>query len=184
VIKAYYEYENSSVSDQEQLKSAFAQGFETMQEHPFPDFLNPDLLPSEYVPSPLYYAFYDAEDSAKALLLNGRGILDVYCIQNGVPIQQQSFREEEEGSTARLLKSGIILAYIYEERAYKYYRFEDGGLRLQATLIGDYRTALIDKNGCKTYITVEDSQRLMGELAGDTFDSADLDWKPLAEYGK
>jgi hypothetical protein len=68
-----------------------------------------------------------------------------------------------------------------------YYRFEGGQLKLQIDLVnawGDYYQAYdIDRVGLGTPITKAEYDRVKAEMEGDG-QVVEIDWKPLAEYGR
>jgi len=141
------------------------------------------------------YALWDIDDNnTKALLLYGLWFYDVYVIKDGVAVLQQSFKKEDDADDldASLLENGTIMVTAYQkegnriETVNSFYHFKDGELKLQAKLIGvfggNYFYASTDDN--RIPITEEEYVQLMEEYAKGGFESPDLDWKPLAEYGR
>jgi len=144
----------------------------------------------------LQYALYDIDGNGTNELLLGTGdsgyadkddlIISIFTIQDGVAVQQRNV------PSPTLLKNGTIWtggesgSGIFHE----YYRFEDGSLKLQ-TGISEYNS--IDKDergrfqsfpdGRRIDITEEEFERVRKEFEGDG-QVVELDWKPLAEYGR
>jgi len=168
--------------DEQQRREQFAQGFEMLQEEAFLSFEFYLLEESE-----VYYAFYDTDNNgAMALILRGRGILDIYTIQNDVAVQAKSFyfaRNAEFGTGVWLLETGIIQSGdIINNR---FYRFEDGLLKFQGALIqgtGNMRHILAD--GSETIVTWDESLQLIEDYGEGNWNRAQLDWQPLAEFGR
>ena len=138
------------------------------------------------------YALIDIdENGGKALLLDRPWFYEVYTIQDGVAVLQQSFKDDPGGHGARLQKNGVIRVDKSQEKDGKveivdsFYRFENGELKLQAELImGIGYCFHIPANGVEISITREEYHQLSLDYAGDDYKSPDLDWKPLAEYGR
>lgn len=147
---------------------------------------------------PDYYFFlYDLDgDGTKELLLgqknwDGKIHLDsVHVIQNGVAVDQVALTPwMEQFATERcLLKNGTIKI----GNSYcSYSRLEDGELKRQVGLScvdneytrREYDNSQTPAGFTDTPITKEEYDRVKREMEGDG-QLVELDWKPLAEYGR
>jgi len=168
--------------DEEQRKSEFVRNFEMLQEEAFLSFETYRLDDRRFL-----YAFYVANDGTRVLLLNGGGILDIYTIQNGIAVQQKSFYFDRErsdfGPEVSLQKNGNI---VHVGSDYRFYRFENGVLKHLATLTGRPGVGYIyvRTNGSEIPISQEERHQLLLEYLGDGWERAQLDWHPLAEFGR
>ena len=201
VVKAYYNLEqnfayydtavyhavNDSKSNQKEkkLKKAFAQGFKMRQEDPFFVLWHGVLFEER---KNFFYALYDLDnDGTKELLLGADGYLfDVYAIQNGIAVQQDSFGLFN--FPAVLLQNGTLRVGGSTEIGFwnNYYRFRDGKLNFYALLeLNDeeFNHHCTYADGKRFLITYEEYKRLTNEIEGDG-QEVQLDWKPLADYGK
>ena len=153
------------------------------------------------------YALYDTDGKGTmALLLGGANsngeVREIYTLQDGVMERKLNANDYEKvgDSMIRILKTG----YLYTERlngspTRGYYRFEDGQLKLVVDLGGyddDSGSFRIDPtgterdfffdfvpDGTEVRIAAEEHKRLVKKFVGN-WEPADLDWKPLAEYGR
>jgi len=143
---------------------------------------------------PYYYYLYDIDgNGTKELLLGvewgGHIFLDaVYTIQNGVAVQQEAyFMDTTIGPPPLLYKNGTIRVNRVDDTIifyYYYFRFENGELKLQIMLIDDMGRYFSNKDPMKrTPITKSEFDRVKKEMEGDG-QVVELDWKPLAEYGR
>jgi len=143
---------------------------------------------------PHYYFLYDLDGNGTAELLLAEEVWDqiylysVYTIRVGVAVHQKEFRGVSpwHGSPPVLFKNGTIRAISNDGRNYYYYRFEDGRLKLQTLLYlsnnGGYGR-MDGWDGDSKKITGTTFRRLQKEFEGDG-QVVELDWKPLAEYGR
>ena len=143
-----------------------------------------------------FYALYDVDgNETRELLLGGEwanrgiGILHVYTTRNGVAVRQEGFYwDPEESPPPMLLNNGTIRrsgtgGYDFDGSYSAYYRIEAGELKFQLTLkyaVGNYFRS---DRGYENPITKEEYDRVQQEMEGDG-KTVELDWKPLAEYGK
>ena len=164
--------------DEEQRRQEFAQGFEMLQENAFLSFWN--YLSEHHENN---YAFYDTDgNGTMALLISGRGLIDIYVIQNGVAVQQRSFPPgAESGSDTWLQENGVITSLNDEEGSRRYYRFEDGILRFQGGLTQNIHTLA---DGSEISITLDEYVQLREKYRGGSAVRAQLDWRPLSEFGR
>ena len=195
VIKAYHMYEQNldyyliqDSKERAQRQKDFAKGFKMFSKNTFDSFYN---LESCLFFEALYYAFFEIDDiGTQALLLGADGALfDVYVIQNGIAVQQEINIGEFDSPI--LFKNGVIRTHSYGdgEKYFYYYRFEKGLLIEQDTVLTEYldddnvffRNSDNRRTGIS--ITKEEFDRLQKEFEGDG-QLAELDWKPLADYGK
>jgi len=148
----------------------------------------------------LHYALYDIDENGTKELLIGESYtgemrLNSICsIIDGVAVRQEEFRSFGEGGYARpstLFENGTIRVDRVDDTIifyYYYYRFENGELKHQIMLIdntffneNDYFS---NKDPMKrTPITKAEFDRVKKEMEGDG-QVVELDWKPLAEYGR
>ena len=144
-----------------------------------------------------YYALYDIDGNGIEELLwsmdvyGGKSFNSIFTIQNGVVVEVNEFfsayRFPEQASQTLLFRNGIIRSDNNHEGVprYNYYRFEDGKIKpLTAifTVNGDYYS-LDPVTGDEMTITKREFDRLQKEMEGDG-QIVELDWKPLAEYGR
>ena len=166
----------------------FAQDFEMLPENAFEGLLNRTVDDGDgYI---FTYAFYDLDNGKEALLLyGGSSLMDIYTIQDSIAVQQWTFGFTEE-SAARLRKNGTLSAhYITDENGFEsvndYYRFENGTLKLYNRIIAGFGIFFhIDADGNKISITEEEYVRFANEEYESGGGIAQLEWKPLAEYGR
>jgi len=143
-----------------------------------------------------YYALYDIDGNGTEELLLGThawqdliGFHVVYSIQNGKAVQEEPFGlwHWDHGFPPLLLKNGVIRSDITlpADLRYFYYRFENGKLTFQKGLLEDtHEYFRIDPDDEERIpITKEEYDRLQKEYEGDG-ETVELDWKPLAEYGR
>ena len=144
----------------------------------------------EYV-ADYHYALYDIDgNGTEELLLGADGeLLEVYAIQNGVAVQQEQLALGGDYATASLLKNGSIKVYDTFDNIWwlYYYRFENGNLKLRIVLT-DYYGSRFEKRTRQDRsdiapITEEEFKRLQKKYEGNG-QVVELDWKPLAEYGR
>jgi hypothetical protein len=150
---------------------------------------------------PLYYLLNDIDGNGVKELLIGteewdkKGLAVVYTIQNGAAVHQKEFwwpRDDDRFGLPVLFKNGTIKATSDDYGdllLHFYYRFENGELKLLAELV-DFSLYLDRYKYCKDgnediaiYITKAEFDRLQKEFEGDG-QTVELDWKPLAEYGR
>ena len=144
------------------------------------------------------YAFYDVDGDGTDELLFGTDknyfqvvyLLSVYKIQNDVTVRQEAFSTDpEEEGPPLLLKNGNIrsISYCDNEVTFHYYRFEDGELKFKTMLmdnLGDYSQSNGAYSEFKRFsITEEEFDQAKKEMEGDG-QTVELDWRPLAEYGR
>ena len=151
------------------------------------------------------YALYDTDGrGTTALLIGGENpygyVNEIYTLQNGVAEKKLDMGLDD--NSIIMFKTGYIrTSNLYGSGACGYYRFEDGQLRLVAGLgyyDGDFNGSVfrVDPtggerdfffdfipDGTEVPITDEECRRLVKEFLGDR-EPAELDWKPLAEYGR
>jgi len=152
------------------------------------------------------YVLYDTDGKGTMALLlgweNSEGfICEIFTLRNGVAERKFSIPDGSNDHVIRMMKTG----YIYTEDLHGagttrgYYCFEDGQLRLAAGLggyedvSGYFRVDPTDgerdfffgfvPDGTEVPINDEECRRLVKEFVGD-WEPAELDWKPLAEYGR
>ena len=145
----------------------------------------------------VYFFLYDLDgDGTRELLLGVERwerifLIDVYIIQNSIAVEQKElFIDPVESPQPLLYKNGTIKdggEDAYGELSICYYRCKDGELRAQVVLI-DERGSYFRSNGTyenfkKFPITKEEYDRVQKEFEGDG-QVVELDWKPLAEYGR
>jgi len=141
------------------------------------------------------YVLYDLDNNGtKELLLGleGWGITDVYTIQNDIAVRQEEFFVDPYGGAQPvLLKNGTIRKeWVHDgcQLNISYHCFEDGELKFQTSLRDDCDNwgSFFHYNPAtkkETPITKAEFNRLQKELEGDG-EVVELDWKPLAEYGR
>ena len=148
-----------------------------------------------------YYALYDIDgNGTKELLLGEDGsykredmitIFNVYTIQNGVAMSPEiPGGLYWSGPPTVVLDNGLIRRTEVGEGggpfSTSYYRLEDGKLKLQKFLVDDWGEYYIRDTvdlSKKTPLTKEEFDHLKAETE-DNAQVVELDWKPLAEYGK
>jgi hypothetical protein len=118
----------------------------------------------------------------------GGGITEVYTVQGGVAVLQQTFPDGSGGEpgSAKLFKNGTLFYHDLENDGFKYFHFEDGELKLTAILTDSYKDGMVHythilPDGSETVITWEEHWRLRQEYAGGSFDLADLDWHRIGK---
>jgi len=151
------------------------------------------------------YALYDTDGKGTMALFLGGGssnglVGEIYTIQNGIAERKLSAYDDSGDYIIRMFRNGIIsTAKLDGEGAGGYYGFEDGQLKLIAGLgsywddrgvfrvdpTGGERDFFFNfiPDGTEVRITGEEFNRLCEEFWGD-LKPAELDWKPLAEYGQ
>jgi len=151
------------------------------------------------------FVLYDANgEGAKALLVgvkNYNGYIDeIFTFQNGAAEQVLSVAYDTGDTYILPLKTGVIKTGSFGVSTNSYYRFDaEGQLKLIVKLdsYGDKRGLFRvnptgeDKDydfyfipdGTEVRITQEEYERLHEQLEGDG-QVVELDWKPLAEYGR
>ena len=144
------------------------------------------------------YVLYDIDgDGTKELLLGnadedwGTYLNCVYTIQDGVAVKQnQYFSPIPEYSTPPplLFQNGTIkgVTDLDGPQLSRYYRFKNGELKFQIALVDGYGKSSCSYNQNKwdnIPLTVEEMKQIKKEMEGDG-QVVELDWKPLAEYGR
>ena len=138
------------------------------------------------------YAFYDVDSDGKKELLEGGNywnnlyLARVYTIQNSIAVRQEAFLSDPTMDLVALLyKNGTIRLEDTMNNRFTYYQFEGGELKFQIKLFNDSVEyyGILELNGPRTLIAKEEYDRLQKEMEGDG-QVVDLDWKPLAEYGR
>lgn len=153
------------------------------------------------------YVLYDTDgEGAMALFLGGDNpygsVNAIYTFQNGVVEQKLNIDDSDAGDNRiYVLKTGYIRTEKLNGTPTKgYYHFENGQLKLVAGLgyygdingsvfrvdpSGTERDYFFDfiPDGTEVPITAEEGRRLVKAFNGD-WEPAELDWKPLAEYGR
>ena len=144
------------------------------------------------------YVFYDIDgNGTKELLLGadwGAGVnLHTVCvIQDGVAVQQKKlFVDPDLGNPFLLYENGTIRVDRVDDTVvfyYYYFRFEGKEIKHKMMLIDN--TYFIENDFFsnkdpmkRTPITKAEFDHLQKEMEGDG-QVVELDWKPLAEYGK
>jgi len=146
-----------------------------------------------------YYTLYDIDgDGIKELLWAEEWwecirLTGVCTIQDGTAVWQDELRTGGEGNSicpSSLFKNGTVRVDGREddELRFYYYRFENGSLRRQTMLVDgshyfDTEYFRSDDPMSRTRITKAEFDRLQKEFEGDG-QTVELDWKPLAEYGR
>jgi len=165
-------------------------------EAPYSDILKEhyDLLFDEDIdPYVRYYTFQDIDnDGIEELLLGyeatvGVALISVFVIHNNDAVHQEQFSVDPEYPVLSLLfKNGTIRNSGNDESGglfYTYFLLEDGELKLQ-TVLTDNWDGYFQFDGKKDIsITKEEFDQLAKEFEGDG-QVVELDWKPLAEYGR
>ena len=148
------------------------------------------------------YVLYSTDDT-KALLLgweNPNGYIgEIYTFQDGIAERKLSIFDEQGECAIKMWKTGAISTGHSDGGAGGWYRFENGQLKLIAGLgvygdgSGGYRVDptggerdlffSFNPDGTEIRITADEYNGLWEELVGD-LEPAELDWKPLAEYGR
>ena len=152
------------------------------------------------------YVLYDTDGKGTmALLLGGENpygaVAEIYTIQNGVAERKLSTNDPDaRDAMIQMLKTGYLHTYGGWSGTYGYYRFEDGQLKLVVGMnsygdgsdnffrvdpTGTERDYFFDfiPDGTEVPITENEFRRLV-EKYGGNHEPAELDWKPLAEYGQ
>jgi len=147
-----------------------------------------------------HYVLYDLDrDGTNELLLGtewweGIGIFAVYSIKEGFAVRQEQFKlDPEEVPPPSLFRSGTLRYDFYGEvgHGFIYYRFDSGELKKYMGLSienDEYFRREYDHSKDPIAvnfipITEEEFNRLQKEFEGDG-QVVELDWKPLAEYGR
>ena len=151
------------------------------------------------------YTLYDIDSNGTEELLlggenySGRQLYAVYTIQNGVAVQQKQFTDPLISSDVTshqfsLFSNGYIKVALQgiPGIAIKYYQFENGELVLKTRLLGigdsdydiEYRHDINENGNWQSKsITEEEFEQMQKEIEGDG-QTVELDWRPLAEWGK
>jgi len=141
-----------------------------------------------------YYALYDIDGNGTQELLMGVdhwgyiGLVAVYIIQNDVAIEQELWWMDEQPPNL-LFKNGTVRGEGSGNEgilSYGYYRFEAGELKWQISLNinnGEYFKRYPSDPMKFIPIDEEEYECLKLEFEGDG-QIVELDWKPLAEYGR
>ena len=149
---------------------------------------------SQFMP-PYYYFLYDIDDNGtKELLLGfeweGKMYLEsVHVIKDGIAVRQEALPKWMAGLPPSLLfMNGTIRGAAGGDNnlSYGYYRFEAGELKWKISLeyeSGEYFLRYPDNLTKFIPTTKEEYERLKKEMEGDG-QLVELDWKPLAEYGR
>ena len=128
------------------------------------------------------YAFYDLDSDGTLELLTGLtgwGIIVVYTIENGIAVRQEGFFVDPVGASPPLLfKNGTI-----KMGEHQYYRLKDGEIKNTAVVKEDGKYYSFTIGGPITPITKAEYKRVQKEMEGDG-QIVELEWKPLAEYGR
>jgi len=145
----------------------------------------------------IYYAFYDIDSNGTQELLLGDGlniesirIGTVYTITDDVVLRQDEYHypEPEAGPPPLLFINGTIRvdSNSYDgELGFGYYCFENGTLKHQIGLVNERGSyfRILKELPQLIPITKAEFERLKREMEGDG-QVVELDWKPLAEYGR
>ncbi|MCL2494898.1 MAG: hypothetical protein FWE98_04490 [Oscillospiraceae bacterium] len=145
-----------------------------------------------------YYALYDIDGNGSKELFLGLDLWDgseisfatIYAIKNKNAVRLEPYELwNGSGLLPSLFSNGTILSkHSYDDSGkwLRYYRFEDGALRLQVSLIEDImfdEYFLHDLNAKENIpITKEEFEQLQKEMEGDG-QIVEIDWRPLAGYG-
>jgi len=194
------ELSSARVSATETLKSSALslEEISALESGPFSEVLQEQMEYMQFVIEGEYYAFYDIDGNGeKECLLGlaiygGIGINYVFTTHNGVAVQQEGLapleRDLERARPRLLFSNGVIRTEGSDEAGnigYGYLHFENGELKYWAGLSiqhGEYfRYNPIAKQ--ETPITKAEFNHLQKEFEGDG-QVVELDWKPLAEYGR
>jgi len=144
---------------------------------------------------PHYYALYDMDGNGiKELLIaelyaGDIRLYDIFAIQNGEAVRQEEFLVDTEKVTLiAIYEDGTIKTrhgYRGDQMALNYFRFESGILRLKTGLGEDYGVFNHYDYASKTdtLISKEEFELLEKKFDGNG-QIVELDWKPLAEYGR
>jgi len=143
------------------------------------------------------YVFYDIDgNDAKELLLGmdwdrvGIYLYAIHTIQDNVAVRQDKlYVDPDLGTPFSIYKNGTIRMDRIDDEVifyYYYFRLERREIKFQTMINKDdheryYRTNAIDKPSSP--ITKEEFDRVQKEMEGDG-QVVELDWKPLAEYGR
>jgi len=143
-----------------------------------------------------HYFLYDIDGDGIQELLLGKEwggqthFIAVYAVQDGLPVLQKEFTDDPEcGPPALLFENGTIRVNDFDggRWVFFYYRFEDGELKFQTGLVArdydNYYSRFDEWGGPSRVITKGKFDRLQKEFEGDG-QLVELDWKPLAEYGR
>ena len=144
-----------------------------------------------------YYALHDIDgDGINELLLgyeawDGKiSLLAVYAIQNDEAMRQEAFYTDPEYPVQSMIFQNGTIGSSGEnddEAFFAYYRFTEGELALLPDLIAAQANSeteyFLAKKGEKTSISKAEYDRVKEEMEGDG-QVVELDWKPLAEYGR
>jgi len=140
-----------------------------------------------------YYTLHDIDGNGIQEWFLGRntdggiGLCSVYAIHNGAVVRQEQISTDFTSPHQFLVfRNGILRTggrNMDGWLVYVYYRFEAGELNPQTELY-EYRSIRIDPVTRKEIpLTDEEFDRVQKEMEGDG-QVVELDWKPLAEYGR
>jgi len=150
------------------------------------------------------YVLYDTDGNGTMALLLGwenpyGQVKEIYTFQNGVIERKLSANDPgAEETMIKMLKTGYICTEKLNGMGTNgYYCFEDGQLKLVAGLgvddhgyfrvdpTGEKRDYFFDfiPDGTEVRVVEEEARRLAEGFWGDG-QTVELDWKPLAEYGR
>ena len=151
-----------------------------------------------------YFTVYDIDSDGTEELLLGVAesgdvhLASIYAMQNGVGVRQEEFfTYDGEGRSyfpSFVYKNGTARVERLDDAGlfYYYYRFEDGALKRKIELMKPHhrdeyyrREEDLSKDppGVNQIpLTKEEFEQTMKEMEGDG--QVELDWKPLAEYGR
>jgi len=143
-----------------------------------------------------YFALYDVDgNGTKELFLGaenewlGKYFDVIYTIRNGNTVWQEQFTVSgyQAYISPSVFKNGTIRTVHNNDGALSnnYYRFENGELKFQTRLLNDLGEyfRFFAYQGTRTPITKAEYDRVQKEFEGDG-QVIELDWKPLAEYGR
>lgn len=138
-----------------------------------------------------YYALYNINDGKPVLLLGADGVYKrllyrIYAIQNGNAVQQELFWSDIESPYTAVLLSNCTIMRDGDndgDLIFSYYKFEDGELKVYRlkNCLGDYYWSIPEVEDPP--ITKEEFDRAQKEFEGDG-QVVEIDWKPLAEFGR
>jgi len=146
---------------------------------------------------PHYYFLYDIDGNGTKELLMGENIRDkettisnIYTVQNGEAVLQEETKFWMDFNPSILLFKNGTIRYCgtdEEGEGFGYYRFKKGELKRLIGLLDEYGNYFTSSGSLETYkktpITKQEFDRVQKEMEGDG-QTVELDWKPLAEYGR
>jgi len=161
------------------------------------------VLDNYYFDRRYEYVLYDTDGKGTYALLLGEEnplgeVFEIYTIKDDVMERKLSIYGDMGLRAILIRKNGVISAGTSGEIVW-YYRFEDGQLKLMAGLgmyanggggfrvdpTGTEKDFLFDfvPDGTEVPLRPDEYNGLINEFVGDR-EPAELDWKPLAEYGQ